>query len=81
MKDLKTFQESAPTEDWPEHWALLYYLLKPIEWNWISSISSRQKRVSERRERVKMIKPFVRGTMRSLIDEWLEEEKHSGLWD
>ena len=81
MKDLKTFQESAPTGEWPEHWSILHSMLKPIEWNWSSSISSRKDLVSKRREKVLILKPFLRGTMRSLIDEWLEEEKHSGLWD
>ena len=81
MKDLKTFQESTPTKDWPEHWSILHNLLRPIVWNWSSSISSRQDLVGKRREKVLILKPFLRGTMLSLVDEWLEKERHSGLWD
>ena len=81
MKDLKTFQEAIPNKEWPEHWRILHRMLQPIEWNWSSCIRSRQNLVIEKRQGVNMIHPFVKGVMKDLIEEWLEKEKHSGLWD
>ena len=81
MKDLKSFQEECPTKDWPEHWVVAHRLLKPIEWNWSSSISSRRSLVSSKREKVRDVIPFTSGIMRKLMLQWLEEEKHSGLWE
>ncbi len=81
MSDLKEFQESTPNEDWPIHWIKAHKLLQPIEWDWSSGISSRQNLVRKRRSEVAVILPFTGGKMRGLMEQWLEEEKHSGLWE
>lgn len=79
--DLREFQNMDLDLDWPEHWLTLKVLLVPIKWNWSSSVSSRRNLVAEKRHEVCLIKPFTNGVARSLVDQWLEEEKHSGLWD
>ena len=81
MSELKRFQESTPSREWPEHWIKAYQLLKPIEWCWSSCIRSRQNLVIKRRNEVQLILPFTGGKMRALMEQWLEEEEHSGLWD
>lgn len=81
MNELKRFQESIPNKDWPAHWIVAHRLLQPIEWNWSSHISTRQHLVSECRSRVRLVLPFTGGKMRVLMEQWLEEEKHSGLWE
>ena len=79
--DLREFQNMGLDLDWPEHWLTLKDLLRPIEWSWSSSIPARRTLVSTRRRDVQLIRPFTNGVDRSLVDQWLEEEKHSGLWD
>lgn len=81
MKDLKSFQEESPTGDWPEHWVVAHRMLQPIEWNWSSSIGSRKSLVTSKREKVKNVLPFTSGVMRKFMLQWLEEEKHLGLWE
>lgn len=78
MSNLQEFQKKSPDETWPEHWALLYYLLKPVKQGEFGSSRSGRRLIAERKERVEMVKTFVRGKMLDLIEEWLEaESKHS----
>lgn len=55
-------------------------LLQPIPWDWSSSIRARQNLVTERRSAVLNVLPFLTGEQLERATEWLDENKHSGLW-
>lgn len=56
-------------------------LLAPIEWNWESSIRARQNYVGIRRNAVATALPFLTDEELARAYEWLEKERHEGLWD
>ena len=56
-------------------------LLQPIIWDWSSSIRARQNLVCSRRDKVRLVLPFLTGNDLDRADKWLAENKHSGLWD
>lgn len=56
-------------------------LLQPIVWDWSSSIRARQNLVCSRHEKVRLVIPFLSGEDLERANNWLSENKHSGLWD
>lgn len=56
-------------------------LLLPIAWPWSSSIEYRRRIVTERRQKVHLVLPFLTTAERGLAKAWLERERHDGLWD
>lgn len=68
--ELKEFQKMDLDLNWPEHWLTLKILLRPIEWNWSSSVSSRRNLVVEKRQEVCLIRPFTNGVARDLVDHY-----------
>jgi hypothetical protein len=56
-------------------------LLEPISWHPSSSIGSRQRLVTERRNEVRTAFPFMSDEEKAKAKEWLAAEKHEGLWD
>ena len=56
-------------------------LLKPIKWDWSSSVSSRQKLVMRRHREVGLVLPFLNRDETRRAKQWLKDEAHRGLWD
>lgn len=56
-------------------------LLEPINWDWSSSIRSRQNWVSERHSQVRRAYPLMLDEEKARADQWFKDEAHSGLWD
>ena len=56
-------------------------LLRPIEWDWSSSVRARQNLVSLRHAAVANVYPFLDAEERKRADEWRVNESHSDLWD
>lgn len=57
------------------------HILRPIEWHLSSSIPYRKNVVHTRRTQVYTVYPFLNDEMKARADKWLEDEKHTGLWD
>ncbi len=60
---------------------VLNKMLEPIVWDWSSSITARQNLVSYRHRQVRLVLPFLYGEDLDRAKKWLEEERHSDLWD
>lgn len=56
-------------------------LLKPIIWDWSSSVKYRKWLVTMRRDAVKLIYPFLTTEEKYLANKWLMEESYHELWD
>ena len=56
-------------------------LLRPITWDWSSSIRARQNLVVKRHDQVRTAYPFMSDDEKAKADKWSAEESHSGLWD
>lgn len=80
MSKLEAFRK-AKRRNMTEPWKALHQLLEPIIWSWSSSVSARQNLVYKRRSEVALVLPFLTTTMKELAEEWMREERHSGLWD
>lgn len=56
-------------------------LLQPIQLSYTGSIRSRQNYVLIRRDKVKLVYPFLSTKQKLRADAWLNENKFSDLWD
>jgi hypothetical protein len=56
-------------------------LLEPITWPLQWSIAARQRHVVARRDAVTQVLPFLVGEERAAALNWLDTEKHEGLWE
>jgi hypothetical protein len=56
-------------------------LLKPIRWPGGSDIWQRKETVTEARNKVYLVLPFLTVGERSLANDWLAQERHEGLWE
>lgn len=59
----------------------LYDLLRPIRWDWSSSVRARQNVVLSRHRLVRAAYPFMDDVERAQADEWFKAEAHGGLWE
>jgi hypothetical protein len=84
------FDEKVNAYDWflknvnqleNERTRALFKALKPIQWDWSSSIRARQNLVTERFRTVNTILPFLTKTEKKLVKEWKKENNSSELWD
>jgi hypothetical protein len=56
-------------------------LLRPITWYPSDSIEYRRDMVMARRKQVRFVYPFLTESEQAQADDWLERERHDGLWD
>jgi hypothetical protein len=61
--------------------AAIKHLLRPIKWDWSSSIRARQNLVSARHIEVTSDRPLLTAEERARADAWAKAEAHAGLWD
>lgn len=59
----------------------MYDLLRPIRWDWSSSVSARRNLVVSRHRLVRAAYPFMDQDERQAADEWFERERHGSLWE
>jgi len=56
-------------------------LLKPILWDWSSSIQARKNLVIARHNAIAQVIPFLTDDEVAQAQDWCKREAHSGLWD
>ena len=56
-------------------------LLKPIRWPGGSDIWQRKQIVTEARNKVYLVIPFLTPGEKALANDWLAKERHDGLWE
>ncbi|WEM34233.1 hypothetical protein [Xanthomonas phage X1] len=56
-------------------------LLRPILWDWSSSIRARQNLVCKRHGLVNAAYPLMTESEQERAKQWFKDESHSGLWD
>lgn len=56
-------------------------ILRPIEWDWRSTVGARKQLVRSRIHDARIIRPFLTKEEKILLDKWLKEQAHVELWD
>jgi hypothetical protein len=56
-------------------------LLKPISWPGGCDVWQRKETVTDARNKVYLVLPFLTKSEQLLANDWLQRERYSGLWE